>query len=109
MVQTTLALLFVLALVFALAWFSRRVRAAANPGMARIEVLAQAALGTKERAVLVQVGSVQLLLGVAPGSVRALHRLTESEAFPTAANAATHAAAQPTNFSDLLRRSLDRS
>jgi len=46
-------------------------------GADAIEIVADAALGTKERAVLVQVGKQQMLLGVAPGRVSLLHVLEE--------------------------------
>jgi flagellar protein FliO/FliZ len=109
MLQMTLALLLVLALVFGLAWFSRRMRAAVRPGGHSIEVLAQAALGTKERAVLVKVGSAQILLGVAAGNVRTLHLLSASEMMTSGPQATENAAPAALNFADLLRRSLGRS
>ncbi len=42
-----------------------------------IDVIAEVPLGQKERAVLLQVGTTQILLGVAPGRVNALHVLAE--------------------------------
>lgn len=41
-----------------------------------IQVLASTPLGQRERAVLLQVGSDQILVGVAPGSVNTLHELS---------------------------------
>ena len=41
-----------------------------------IEILASAPLGQRERAVLLQVGEEQILVGVAPGNVRALHHIS---------------------------------
>ena len=75
--QVTLSLLLVLAAVFAAAWLVRRLRTFGKFGAGAIEVIADVAVGTKERAVLVQVGKQQLLLGVAPGRVNTLHVLTE--------------------------------
>jgi flagellar protein FliO/FliZ len=75
--QVTLSLLLVLAAVFAAAWLVRRLRTFGKFGPSAIEVIADVAVGTKERAVLVQVGKQQLLLGVAPGRVNTLHVLTE--------------------------------
>ena len=46
-------------------------------GSGPIEIIADVSLGAKERAVLVQVGGKQLLLGVAPGRVNTLHVLDE--------------------------------
>lgn len=75
--QVTLSLLLVLAAVFAAAWVVRRLRGFGKFGTNAIQIIADAPLGTKERAVLIQVGSQQLLLGVAPGRVSTLHVLTE--------------------------------
>jgi flagellar protein FliO/FliZ len=75
--QVTLSLMLVLAAVFAAAWVVRRLRNFGRVGAGAIEIVADVALGTKERAVLVQVGNQQLLLGVAPGRVNTLHVLAE--------------------------------
>ena len=75
--QVTLSLMLVLAAVFAAAWVVRRLRNFGRPGAGAINILADVALGTKERAVLIQVGAQQLLIGVAPGRVNTLHVLAE--------------------------------
>jgi flagellar protein FliO/FliZ len=75
--QVTLSLMLVLAAVFAAAWVVRRLRNFGRPGAGAINIIADVALGTKERAVLVQVGAQQLLIGVAPGRVNTLHVLAE--------------------------------
>jgi flagellar protein FliO/FliZ len=73
--QATLALLLVLAAIFAIAWIARRMRNVVRGGGQGIDVLAQAAVGPRERVVIVRVGATRLLLGVAPGRVTALHEL----------------------------------
>ena len=77
LVQVTLSLVLVLAAVFAAAWLVRRLKTFGRFGSGPIEIVADVSLGTKERAVLVQVGGKQLLLGVAPGRVTTLHVLEE--------------------------------
>jgi flagellar protein FliO/FliZ len=77
-VRVTLALILVLAAVFAAAWFSRRMHGVGSSRSSALEVIAQLPLGPRERAVLVRVGSQQVLLGVASGNVRALHVLPPS-------------------------------
>ncbi len=110
MLQTLLALIVVLGLVFALAWFFRRLRTASSGAAASIEVIAQASLGTKERAVLLKVGETRVLVGVATGSVRTLHVLSaEQTAQLSPAAAATgesSAGAAMPSFAELLRRGL---
>ncbi|MCU0759140.1 MAG: flagellar biosynthetic protein FliO [Steroidobacteraceae bacterium] len=102
--QVALSLALVLALVFVLAWVMRRLRATRRPGAPGIDVLAEVSLGPKERAVLVQVERVRLLVGVAAGQVCTLHVLPEAE--PVAAQPAD--AAVGPDFASLLRRSLGR-
>ena len=98
------ALLVVLGVVLVLAKVVRRARGLSSRGSQSLEVLAEVSLGAKERAVLMRVGRTQLLVGVAPGRVSALHVLAEP-AEPAAAESAHPAAL---TFQALLRRSLGR-
>lgn len=75
--EVTLALLLVLGAVFALAWVLKRVRTFGSRVGNALDVLAQVSLGPKERAVLIKVGTTQILLGVAPGRVNTLYVLPE--------------------------------
>jgi flagellar protein FliO/FliZ len=71
--QVTLSLLLVLAAVFAAAWLLRRVRGLQRTRSSEgLAVVAEVAVGPRERVVLVEVGGERVLVGVAPGSVRAL-------------------------------------
>ncbi|MEE4277789.1 MAG: flagellar biosynthetic protein FliO [Halieaceae bacterium] len=71
------SLLFVFACLFVLVYFMRRFNGPRSAQGHALRVLASASVGQRERVVLVEVGDKQLLLGVAPGSVRALHALDE--------------------------------
>ena len=75
--EVAFALLLVLAAIFVVAWPLRRMRIVGNRVGGAIDVLANVQLGQKERAVLLKVGSTQILIGVAPGQVNTLHVLTE--------------------------------
>jgi flagellar protein FliO/FliZ len=71
-------------------------------------VLADLPLGQKERAVLIRVGTKQILLGVAPGRVSTLHVLSEPvelSAPPTTPDAGTP---QKPDFKSLLLKSLGK-
>jgi flagellar protein FliO/FliZ len=71
--QVTLSLLLVLAAVFAAAWLLRRVRGLQRTRSSEgLAVVAEVAVGPRERVVLVEVGGERVLVGVAPGSVRAI-------------------------------------
>jgi flagellar protein FliO/FliZ len=75
--EVAFALMLVLAAIFVIAWLLRRMRVMGSRVGGAIDVLAHVQLGQKERAVLLKVGSTQILLGVAPGRVNTLHVLAE--------------------------------
>src|SRR4051812_48191405 len=99
--EVTLALLLVVGLIALLAWAARRLRGFGIGGVKdRIQVLGDRAVGPKERCLLVRVGETDILLGVATGSVRALH------VFPPGTNTEAPPATLPVgaklpNFKDL--------
>jgi flagellar protein FliO/FliZ len=103
LVHVVLALLLVVAVLVLLGRLLRRTRAFGAPGAKAMEILADLPLGTKERAILMRIGSTQLLLGVAPGRVSTLHVL----ATPLDLTSAAHVArTDGLSFQALLRRSL---
>jgi len=71
-------LLLVLAIIGAIAWALKRF--AFHPGTASgaIKIIASAAVGQRERIVLVEVENTRLVLGVAPGRVNTLHCIDKS-------------------------------
>jgi flagellar protein FliO/FliZ len=104
--QVTLALLLVLAVVFALAFALKKMRAITGGGANGIEVLAQVSLGAKERAVIIRVEGSRLLLGVASGNVSLLQVLPATDSGAVVAAVAEPAARS--TFGQLLRKSLGR-
>lgn len=107
--QVTLSLLLVLAIVFAAAWLMRRMRGFGRFGANTIQIIADAPLGAKERAVLIQVGQQQLLLGVAPGHINMLHVLAEPVSSVTNPSSQAAPATTPqgaVDFKAILKRSL---
>ena len=86
--QLVLGLLLVLGLIFFLAWLLRRVQQAGPAGKGQvIELIGSRALGPRDRLVLVQVGNEQVLLGLTPGTITALHVLKEPVQVPSAEQA----------------------
>ena len=82
--QLVLGLLLVLGLIFFLAWLLRRVQQAGPAGKGQvIEIVGSRALGPRDRLMLVQVGNEQILLGLSPGSITALHVLKEPVQVPS--------------------------
>ena len=102
--QVTLALCIVLGAIFLCAWLARRMRSIGGGAAGIVSVVADVRLGPKERAVLLQVGATQVLVGVAPGQVNALHVLSE----PVSAATATAAPLDGASFRSLLRRSIGK-
>jgi len=81
--QLLLSLLLVVMVILLLAWLLRRIaQLPLNSGSGAVRILGGVALGQRERAVLLQVGERQLLVGVAPGQVRTLYVLPDP--LPTA-------------------------
>lgn len=110
MAQATLALVLVLIAVFAAAYMLRRLRKFGGAtGAHGIEIVSQAALGSKERAVLLKVAGAHVLVGVTPGTVNLLHVLDPNSipapTVTTDASAGETSTAVPT-FKSLLKKSL---
>ena len=104
--QMLFGLAVVIALRFACLWLSRRLSAPRGGGAA-IKVLGAAAVGPRERVVLVELGEQVLVLGVAPGSVTRLHDMKRSE-LPLPADAAGIAAPAGKAFAAWLKQATER-
>ena len=70
--QVVMGLLVVVAAIFILAWLVKRFAPGNLTGNKQMRVISYLMLSNREKAVLVQVGDKQLLLGVAPGRVSTL-------------------------------------
>nr|WP_207199338.1 MULTISPECIES: flagellar biosynthetic protein FliO [unclassified Pseudomonas] len=93
--QLVFGLLLVLGLIFFLAWLLRRVQQSGPAGKGQvIELIGSRALGPRDRLMLVQVGNEQILLGLSPGTITALHVLKEPVPVPSSSEKATPEFAQ---------------
>ena len=99
LLQATLGLALVLALIIGVAWLARRFTPGAMRGGMPLTIVASQAVGQRERVVVVEVADQWLVLGVAPGQVSSLGTL------PKGSLAAAPAA---TPFSAALSRALGR-
>ena len=106
--QVTLSLGLVLAVIFAAAWLVRRMRGFNRAAPGSLDVIADLPLGQKERAVLVRVGTQQILLGVAPGRVNTLHVLNPPIDIAAAPSNPTAGPGEKPNFKALLMKSLGK-
>ena len=73
-IQVILSLAFVIVLIYAVAWYVRRLQLTTGAAGQSMRVVSALSVGTREKVVLVQVGEEQLLLGVAPGRVNLLRQ-----------------------------------
>lgn len=80
MLQMLGGLLLVLAVVGAASWLLRRFAVTTGAAAGVIKVIAGAAVGQRERVVLVEIGTTWVVLGVAPGHVSALHSMPKVSA-----------------------------
>lgn len=87
----------ILVAIFALVWALRRSGNFTRGRGGKMQVVDVLSLGQRERLVLVAVGDQQLVLGVAPGRVQAVHTLDE----PYLENTSGAAGGQ---FAEILRR-----
>ena len=106
--QVTLSLALVLALIFAAAWVARKSRAFNKSSSSALNVVANLPLGQKERAVLIRVGTTQILLGVAPGRVSTLHVLTTPVTPDATSSTQEPGSPQRPTFKSLLLKSLGK-
>lgn len=79
MLQMFIGLVFILAMLIAAAWLLKRFSVQRSIPGGAIKVIAGAAVGQRERVVLVEIGETWLVVGVAPGHVSALHTMPKVE------------------------------
>jgi flagellar protein FliO/FliZ len=72
----TIGLFLVLGLIFALAWLFRRYGNISTLNRSDIKILGGVSLGTKEKAILLEVEGEKILVGVTPNQVTRLHVLS---------------------------------
>ncbi|OEY67076.1 flagellar biosynthetic protein FliO [Marinobacter sp. X15-166B] len=77
LVSLGLGLLVVLAVIFACAWFVRRMNGLSGMHNQSMKVVSVMALGARERIALIDVGGQQILVGITPSAIRTLHVFAE--------------------------------
>jgi flagellar protein FliO/FliZ len=99
LLETAGGLVLVLALIMALAWLFRRMGRLPGAGKGVVQIVGGVSLGPRERAVVLAVDGVRLLVGVAPGRVQTLHVLG-----PELAREASEDVEQVVTFSERLEQ-----
>jgi len=82
LLQVIVGLVIVLLLLGAVVWVLRRMGSLRQQGPGAMRVLGAVPVGQRERVVLIEVAQTWLFVGVAPGSVNALHSMPKSNEVP---------------------------
>jgi len=106
LLKTILALMLVLGLLAGLAWVMKRYAPNMGGGSASLRVVGALNLGGRERIMVVEVGDQWIVVGAAPGRVNALHTMPRQEG--ELAPGASTGAAPSANFSDWLKKTIDK-
>lgn len=75
MLNMAMGLVVVIALILGLAWVLKKYGRLPNQNMVEMKVLGGLSLGTREKAILIEVENTRLLVGVTPGQIQTLHVL----------------------------------
>ena len=78
LLKVTFGLLFVVAAIFASAWFFRRFSSMSSVPSDSLKIIGGLNIGNREKVILVQVGKEQVLIGVTPSNINTLHILSEN-------------------------------
>jgi flagellar biosynthetic protein FliO len=114
LLQTLFALIVVLGVLGALAWFLKRYGPKTMGGSANLRVVGSLNLGGRERLLVVEVGNQWIVVGASPGRVNALATMPKQEgvdtgdAHATLAQAEKSAAAPASSFADWLKQTIDK-
>lgn len=73
----SLGLIVILAMIFSLAWFMKKMGYSNVTGQGQLKIIASLNLGQKEKIALIQVGKQQLLVGMTATQINTLHVLDE--------------------------------
>ncbi len=105
LLQTTFALMFVLALLVGLAWFLKRYGPKNfGGGNSNIKLVGALSVGTRERILVVEVGEQWIVVGASPGRMNALATMPRQESSDAAATAALPTA----NFAEWFKQTIDK-
>lgn len=115
LLQTLFALILVLAVLGALAWFLKRYGPKVGGGNANVRVVGSLNLGGRERIVVVEVGNEWIVVGASPGRINALATMPRQDGQNGDTASANATLARPANaapaahsFADWLKQTIDK-
>ena len=77
MLNMVMGLVVVVALILGLSWVLKKYGRLPNNNLVDMKVLGGLSLGTREKALLIEVENTRLLVGVTPGHIQTLHILDD--------------------------------
>jgi len=83
MLNMFMGLAVVIALILGLAWVLKKYGKVSGSNVVDMKVLGGLSLGTREKAILIEVDNTRLLVGVTPGHIQTLHVLGDSKPVPS--------------------------
>lgn len=112
LLQTLFALILVLAVLGALAWFLKRYGPKVGGGNANLRVVGSLNLGGRERIMVVEVGNEWIVVGASPGRINALATMPRQDG-QNGDSGGTNAALAPHgpaahSFADWLKQTIDK-
>ncbi|MES2017400.1 MAG: flagellar biosynthetic protein FliO [Pseudomonadota bacterium] len=107
LMQTILALGFVLGLLIAMAWLMKRFGPRGGPNAGVLRIVGALNLGGRERVMVLEVGDQWIVVGASPGRINALATLPKPEGAP-AAEALTHPDFASGSFAAWLKQTIEQ-
>jgi flagellar protein FliO/FliZ len=112
LLQTLFALIVVLAVLGALAWFLKRYGPKVAGGNTNLRVVGSLNLGGRERIVVVEVGNEWIVVGASPGRINALATMPRQDG-QNGDNGGANATLAPHSpaahsFADWLKQTIDK-
>ena len=89
MLNMVMGLVVVISLILGLSWVLKKYGKLPNNNQVDMKVLGGLSLGTREKAILIEVDNKRLLVGVTPGHIQTLCVLSESLSEPSSENSPT--------------------
>ncbi|MES2074519.1 MAG: flagellar biosynthetic protein FliO [Pseudomonadota bacterium] len=106
LLQTTLALAFVLALLVGLAWLLKRYGPKSMGGSSAVRLVGSLSVGARERILVLEVGEQWIVVGASPGRMNALATMPRQQQDEIAGNAA--AALPGANFAEWFKQTIEK-
>jgi len=105
LLQTSLALLFVIGLMLGLAWLTKRFGPKTlGGGNSNVKLVGSLSVGTRERILVLEVGEQWIVVGASPGRMNALATMPRQESSEPAQPATIPGA----NFADWIKQTIDK-